>query len=247
MFATRIISRPSRNGAVSRSVAAAFNVQRNFMSSMPVHDAAEDESNFLLMLGKPGGGKGTISKKILKDFPQFHHISTGDILRQHVREETALGQEAKEFMDKGELVPDSLIIDLVMEDAAPYVEEGQSLLLDGFPRTLAQAKALDDVQQIGMVVNLDIPTDVIVERIADRWIHPASEEYTLTLTTLPRWRDWMTRPGSLLSREMMISQKVSVDDWMPTMISLPPWSNFTKIGEFSRPLQGPRATSSTLK
>lgn len=144
------------------------------MSSMPVHDAAEDESNFLLMLGKPGGGKGTISKKILKDFPQFHHISTGDILRQHVREETALGQEAKEFMDKGELVPDSLIIDLVMEDAAPYVEEGQSLLLDGFPRTLAQAKALDDVQQIGMVVNLDIPTDVIVERIADRWIHPAS-------------------------------------------------------------------------
>ena len=72
-------------------------------------------------------------------------------------------------MDKGELVPDSLIIDLVMEDAAPYIEEGQSLLLDGFPRTLAQAQALEDVQQIDMVVNLDIPTDTIVERIADRY------------------------------------------------------------------------------
>ena len=73
-------------------------------------------------------------------------------------------------MEKGELVPDSLIIDLVMEDAAPYVEDGQSLLLDGFPRTLAQAKALEDVQQIDMVVNLDIPTETIVERIADRCV-----------------------------------------------------------------------------
>lgn len=117
-----------------------------------------------------GKYKGTISKKILKDFPKFHHVSTGDILRQHVRNGTALGKEAKDYMDKGELVPDSLIIDLVMEDAAPYVEDGQSLLLDGFPRTLAQAKALEDVQQIDMVVNLDIPTDTIVERIADRCV-----------------------------------------------------------------------------
>ncbi|CAB9508731.1 Adenylate kinase (Fragment) [Seminavis robusta] len=111
---------------------------------MPLAQPAE-ENHFLLILGKPGGGKGTISKKILKDFPKFHHVSTGDVLRQHVR-----------------------------EDATPYMEEGQSLLLDGFPRTLKQAMALEDVVHIDMVVNLDIPTDTIVERIADRWIHPAS-------------------------------------------------------------------------
>jgi len=141
---------------------------------MPMSDAAEEQAHFLLMLGKPGGGKGTISKKILKDFPKFHHVSTGDILRQHVRKETALGKEAKNYMDKGELVPDKLMIDLVMEDAAPFVEEGESLLLDGFPRTLAQAQALEDVLDIDMVVNLDIPTETIVERLSDRWIHPAS-------------------------------------------------------------------------
>ena len=65
-------------------------------------------------------------------------------------------------------MPDKLMIDLVMEDAAPFVEEGESLLLDGFPRTLAQAQALEDVLDIDMVVNLDIPTETIVERLSDR-------------------------------------------------------------------------------
>ena len=77
-------------------------------------------------------------------------------------------------MDQGKLVPDSLIINLVLDEAAPYAEQGRSLLLDGFPRTLSQAQALEDVSQINNVVNLDIPTETIVERIADRWIHPAS-------------------------------------------------------------------------
>lgn len=77
-------------------------------------------------------------------------------------------------MDDGLLVPDELMIELVMEDAAPFLEKGNSLLLDGFPRNLEQAKALEDVTHIDVVVNLDIPTDTIVERIADRWIHPAS-------------------------------------------------------------------------
>jgi nucleoside-triphosphate--adenylate kinase len=77
-------------------------------------------------------------------------------------------------MDKGDLVPDELMINLVMEDATPYLEEGRSLLLDGFPRTLGQAEALEEVVHIDTVVNLDIPTETIVDRIADRWIHPAS-------------------------------------------------------------------------
>ncbi|GKZ00731.1 hypothetical protein MPSEU_001025000 [Mayamaea pseudoterrestris] len=140
------------------------------------NDSSESkhQSHFMLILGKPGGGKGTISEKILKDFPMFHHVSTGDLLRQHVRANTPLGKEAKEYMATGELVPDSLMIDLVMDDATPYLESGQSLLLDGFPRSLRQAQSLEKVAHIDLVINLDIPTQIIVDRIADRWIHPKS-------------------------------------------------------------------------
>jgi adenylate kinase family enzyme len=90
------------------------------------------------------------------------------LLRKHVREGTKLGKEAKRYMDTGGLVPDELMIEVVMEDATPYLEGGRSLLLDGFPRTHEQAQALDSVAHVGLVVNLDIPTETIVERIADR-------------------------------------------------------------------------------
>jgi adenylate kinase len=147
--------------------------KHSYLSTMAA--SSPDESNhFALILGKPGGGKGTISKKILKDFSQFHHVSTGDLLRAHVREGTKLGKEAKQYMDEGKLVPDKLMIDLVMEEATPSLEEGKSLLLDGFPRTVVQAEGLEEAVHVDLVINLDIPTDTIVERIADRWIHPAS-------------------------------------------------------------------------
>lgn len=77
-------------------------------------------------------------------------------------------------MNQGKLVPDELMIGLLMEEAAPCVEEGKSLLLDGFPRTVIQAEHLEEVVHVDLVINLDIPTDTIVERIADRWIHPDS-------------------------------------------------------------------------
>ncbi|KAL3944226.1 MAG: hypothetical protein SGBAC_001723 [Bacillariaceae sp.] len=142
--------------------------------STSLESPAEEGQQFALILGKPGGGKGTISKKILNDFPQFHHVSTGDLLREHVRAGTALGKDAKKFMDAGQLVPDELMIGLVMEEATPNLEEGRSLLLDGFPRTVVQAKALEKSVSVDLVINLDVPTETIVERIADRWIHPAS-------------------------------------------------------------------------
>lgn len=144
------------------------------MSTQAVTFPVEEEANMLLILGKPGGGKGTISGKILKDFPKCHHVSTGDLLRQHVREQTELGQKAKAFMDAGKLVPDELMIDLVMADATPFLEDGKALLLDGFPRNLKQAEALEQVTHVDHVINLNIPTDTIVARIADRWIHPPS-------------------------------------------------------------------------
>eukprot|EP00586_Coscinodiscus_wailesii_P019305 CAMPEP_0172495230 /NCGR_PEP_ID=MMETSP1066-20121228/65033_1 /TAXON_ID=671091 /ORGANISM="Coscinodiscus wailesii, Strain CCMP2513" /LENGTH=256 /DNA_ID=CAMNT_0013266765 /DNA_START=70 /DNA_END=840 /DNA_ORIENTATION=- len=127
-----------------------------------------------LILGKPGGGKGTISGKILKDFPMFQHLSSGDILRHHVREETAVGMEAKKYMDEGTLVPDDVMIKLVVEDALKIIESGESLMLDGFPRTRDQASSLEESLNVDLVINLDIPTETIVERLSDRWIHAPS-------------------------------------------------------------------------
>lgn len=162
-------SRPLIMASLTRRYAS-----RMYFSSQPDHALEEDTVQMMLILGKPGGGKGTISEKLLKDFPRFHHLSTGDLLRQHVREQTKLGRAAKSYMEKGLLVPDTLMIDVLMSDAADHIEQGNPLLLDGFPRNLTQAVALDEVARIGLVVNLDVPTETIVERIADRWIHPAS-------------------------------------------------------------------------
>jgi nucleoside-triphosphate--adenylate kinase len=128
-------------------------------------------------LGPPGGGKGTISKRIVRDFG-YHHISTGDMLRSHVREGTDLGHKAKEFMDAGGLVPDKLIIDMLM---AKLQEVGSSshVLLDGFPRTLEQAEALDRSSKVDMVLYLTVPREEITQRAADRWIHlPSGRTYS---------------------------------------------------------------------
>lgn len=147
------------------------------ISSASVQDVSSaniGEEKFMLILGKPGGGKGTISSKILNDFPNIEHVSTGDILRQHVREQTKIGKLAKKHMDEGGLVPDEVMISLVLEDSMAAFDSGKSLLLDGFPRTMQQAIAFDESIDVEVVIDLDIPTETIVERIADRWIHPAS-------------------------------------------------------------------------
>jgi len=125
-----------------------------------------------VIMGPPGAGKGTISKKIIKDFG-FVHVSTGDMLRGHVREGTELGKQAKAHMESGGLVPDALIIDMLL---AKVKEVGSSarVLLDGFPRTRAQAEALDAHEKVAVALNLLVPTEEIVARISDRWTHPAS-------------------------------------------------------------------------
>lgn len=151
-------------------------IRRNrWMSSTPMMEAeAEEESHFALILGKPGGGKGTISGKILQDFPQFHHVSTGDLLRRHVRRESEVGLKAAQYMKEGKLVPDELMISLVVDESTPFLEKGESLLLDGFPRTVGQAQALERSVHVDIVINLDIPNDTIIERLTDRWIHEPS-------------------------------------------------------------------------
>eukprot|EP00614_Pseudopedinella_elastica_P006738 CAMPEP_0172590722 /NCGR_PEP_ID=MMETSP1068-20121228/9351_1 /TAXON_ID=35684 /ORGANISM="Pseudopedinella elastica, Strain CCMP716" /LENGTH=217 /DNA_ID=CAMNT_0013386785 /DNA_START=125 /DNA_END=778 /DNA_ORIENTATION=- len=123
-------------------------------------------------MGPPGGGKGTISKKILKDF-SFTHLSTGDVLRANVRAGTEIGKEAETYMKAGSLVPDDVMVRLVLAEVE-NCSSAASILLDGFPRTVPQAIELDKHISVDLALNLNIPTEVIVERISNRWIHPGS-------------------------------------------------------------------------
>jgi len=166
-FAIMLTQRFTSTSRVFKNYAKATGI-RSYSSTTVSHNS--EEGHFMLILGKPGGGKGTISGKVLKDFPVFRHLSTGDVLRQHVREGTAIGIEAKKHMDEGSLVPDDLMIQLVLEDAKSVVANGRSLLLDGFPRTIDQAIALDKSLDVDLVINLDIPTETIVQRISERYV-----------------------------------------------------------------------------
>lgn len=132
-----------------------------------------------ILLGKPGGGKGTISKWLMRDFG-FTHLSAGDLLRQEVNaRDSQLGKEARQYMDKGELVPDQLISDIILSklNTARTVEKHSRILLDGFPRTLNQAHLLHGQQanvEVSLVANLEVPSEEIITRLSDRWIHQRS-------------------------------------------------------------------------
>ncbi len=126
---------------------------------------------YIVLLGAPGSGKGTVGKIIAEDL-KLAHISTGDLFRENLKNETELGKEAKKYMDKGELVPDEVTIKMLKERLNEKdVENGA--VLDGFPRTEVQAQSLDKMlgemgTKVGMALNIDVPFDEIVERIANR-------------------------------------------------------------------------------
>lgn len=125
----------------------------------------------IVLLGPPGAGKGTISK-LLTEYDGSVHISTGDILRNAVKQGTELGLKAKEYMEKGELVPDELIMGIIRERLkSPDCERG--FLFDGFPRTIKQAEELKKLLsemnlKLDAVINLDVPKDVILDRLTTR-------------------------------------------------------------------------------
>ena len=127
----------------------------------------------IILLGAPGAGKGT-QAQILKDKFNIPQISTGDMLRAAIKANTKLGLEAKQFMDSGALVPDQLIIELVKE-RIQNEDCKQGFLLDGFPRTIPQAEAMKQASiSIDIVIEIDVPDNVIVERLSGRRTHPAS-------------------------------------------------------------------------
>lgn len=125
----------------------------------------------IVLLGAPGAGKGTQAAKLVEEFAT-PHISTGDILRAAVKNQTELGKKAKDYMDAGDLVPDSLIIDLMDERLRePDCEKG--FILDGFPRTTAQAVALDDMlvrleRPLDAALLVDVDPEGIIKRLTER-------------------------------------------------------------------------------
>ena len=123
----------------------------------------------LIIFGAPGSGKGTICNKLVNDF-KFNHISTGNLLRNHVTNNTDLGIQVKSYMQKGILVPDKLVVEILAKELQS-AGDVTSNLLDGFPRTIDQAKILAMSQNIDAVLCLDVPIDVIVQRLSGRWTH----------------------------------------------------------------------------
>jgi adenylate kinase len=125
----------------------------------------------IILLGAPGAGKGTVAK-LLTEFDGSVQISTGDILRSAVKEGTELGKKAKAYMDRGDLVPDSLIMQ-IMEARLQESDCKKGFILDGFPRTIPQAEELKKLLaklkiKLDFVANLDVPRDVILDRLTTR-------------------------------------------------------------------------------
>ena len=127
----------------------------------------------IVFMGPPGAGKGTQAEKIIENY-QIPHISTGDMFRKAIKDQTELGMEAKRYMDQGALVPDHVTIGIV-KDRLSESDCKSGFLLDGFPRTVDQAKALDEIltsldSKIDYVINIDVDLNILKERLTGRRI-----------------------------------------------------------------------------
>ncbi len=126
----------------------------------------------IVIFGPPGSGKGTQSENIIKEY-DLAHISTGDLLRKEISTNTQLGALAKSHMDKGELVPDDVIIGMIDSYLDKNMGKIKGVIFDGFPRTVAQAKALKDLlaeykTSVNVTLNLEVPNDELMTRLIER-------------------------------------------------------------------------------
>ncbi|KAK7054812.1 Adenylate kinase 2 [Paramarasmius palmivorus] len=148
------------------------------------HDEAR-RGNMLRMLvfGKPGAGKGTLSARLVKKY-DIVTLSTGDLLRMHIQERTEVGRQAEEIVAQGGLVPDELMLQVVTSKLD--LLHNKHWILDGFPRTLPQGELLDahlkkQGTPLSLVVNVEVPDEIILSRISDRWVHlPSGRVYNMS-------------------------------------------------------------------
>ncbi|CAG8686774.1 16110_t:CDS:2, partial [Dentiscutata heterogama] len=151
----------------------------NYVNSLAIREGLPMR---LLLLGSPGSGKGTQSSRIQKKF-NISVISSGDILRQNIARGTKIGKIAAREIERGAYVSDDIMIELITKELQ---NKQQNWLLDGFPRTINQAIALDDRlamtdRSLNLVINLNVPEEVILQRIMDRWVHvPSGRVYNLS-------------------------------------------------------------------
>jgi len=126
----------------------------------------------LILLGPPGAGKGTCASMLAEE-ENFFHISTGDILREEVKKGTSLGQKVRNYMESGKLVPDEVILDIIEQRLENWCKGEKSFVLDGFPRTMAQAEGLENMLQnnhlaINQVILIDVPEGELIRRLSSR-------------------------------------------------------------------------------
>lgn len=133
----------------------------------------------IILLGAPGAGKGTQASKIV-DAYALPHISTGDIFRENIKNQTPIGLLAKSYLDKGALVPDEVTCKIVAERIS-RADCKNGFMLDGFPRTIAQAEALDKITNIDLVINIDVDFSLLLERLCGRRVcKDCGESYHIT-------------------------------------------------------------------
>ena len=125
----------------------------------------------IVLFGAPGAGKGTQSQNLIEKY-KLTHLSTGDLFRMHLNHGTDLGKLARKYMDEGQLVPDTVVIDMVRDKIETH-KDSKGFIFDGFPRTVPQAEALDNMLEelglnIGCMIALDVPEDELRRRIAER-------------------------------------------------------------------------------
>ena len=126
----------------------------------------------IVLFGGPGSGKGTQSEKLIEKYG-LHHISTGEVLRNHIKNETELGKIAKKYIDEGQLIPDDLMIRILDDVMEKEAKDKPGVIFDGFPRTIPQAEALNELlkkrnKELHAVVGLEVPDEELVKRMINR-------------------------------------------------------------------------------
>lgn len=150
----------------------------------------------IILFGPPGSGKGTQSEKLIAAYG-LKHLSTGDLLRSEIAKQTALGMEAKSIMDRGQLVPDAVVVGMI-SSALDTNPQAKGFLFDGFPRTVAQSEALDKLLQekqteIGVVLALDVSEEELVHRLLNRGLTSGRSDDTNEVVIRARIKEYQDK------------------------------------------------------